>query len=322
MATFVGWCPLLRRHSVEDCSHTRSREAAVGAQGLGKVPECLVHGLVIPSRGRTRVASRAVPRSTAAMLRWPCCRRMGDGEGAQASHDAGGGAGAELPASSARVTSRKWGSAAMPDGRAHRRPGGRDQRPVALDSSAWPRASRSVRARAAAAATTRTTTPAPGAMKEGTTRLTATAAAATLADTNLRSHSRPAKSIVVAPHPTRQAGPGRDPNRSRVSQGRAGRPACRSTSHHRSRRSPARCPPAPRGNWRWPRRSAATATDRGGPFGGGPKAARRTGTPWGTPVSRIGDGLLHGRRRRTGQTKWSARQARVEGMRRPATSGV
>ena len=29
-------------------------------QGSVKVPECLVHGLVMPSRGRTRVASRAL----------------------------------------------------------------------------------------------------------------------------------------------------------------------------------------------------------------------------------------------------------------------
>src|SRR6266508_5885801 len=45
-------------------------------QGFVKVPECLVHGLVMPSRGRTRVASRALRRGAAAMLRWPCRRRM------------------------------------------------------------------------------------------------------------------------------------------------------------------------------------------------------------------------------------------------------
>jgi hypothetical protein len=47
-------------------------EQAMGwyySQGLGKVPECLVHGLVMPSSGRTRVASRAFRRSAAAMLR-------------------------------------------------------------------------------------------------------------------------------------------------------------------------------------------------------------------------------------------------------------
>ena len=43
--------------------------------------------------------------------------------------------------------------------------------------------------------------PAPGAMKEGTTRLTTAAAAATLADTNLRCHSNPAVSIVASTAP-------------------------------------------------------------------------------------------------------------------------
>jgi hypothetical protein len=38
-------------------------------QGSVKVPECLVHGLVMPRRGRTRVASRALRRRAAAMLR-------------------------------------------------------------------------------------------------------------------------------------------------------------------------------------------------------------------------------------------------------------
>jgi hypothetical protein len=45
------------------------------------------------------------------------------------------------------------------------------------------------------------TTPAPGAMKCGKTRLMAAAAAATPADTNLRSHSRPAISIVASTAP-------------------------------------------------------------------------------------------------------------------------
>ena len=45
-------------------------------QGLGKVRECLVHGLVMPRSGRTRVASRPLRRSAAAMLRAPCRRRM------------------------------------------------------------------------------------------------------------------------------------------------------------------------------------------------------------------------------------------------------
>src|SRR6266540_2705959 len=38
--------------------------------------ECRVHGLVMPSSGRTRVASRALRRSAAAMLRWPRACRM------------------------------------------------------------------------------------------------------------------------------------------------------------------------------------------------------------------------------------------------------
>jgi hypothetical protein len=38
-------------------------------QGLGKAPECRVHGLVMARRGRTRVASRPVRRTAAAMLR-------------------------------------------------------------------------------------------------------------------------------------------------------------------------------------------------------------------------------------------------------------
>src|SRR5215207_11439192 len=40
-----------------------------GTQGSVKVPECLGHGLVMPSRGRTRVASRALRRRAAARLR-------------------------------------------------------------------------------------------------------------------------------------------------------------------------------------------------------------------------------------------------------------
>jgi hypothetical protein len=45
-------------------------------QGLGKVPECRFHGLVMPSSGRSRVASRAVRRRAAAMLRSPRACRM------------------------------------------------------------------------------------------------------------------------------------------------------------------------------------------------------------------------------------------------------
>jgi len=43
--------------------------ALVACQGSVKVLECLVHGLVMPRRGRTRVASRALRRRAAAMLR-------------------------------------------------------------------------------------------------------------------------------------------------------------------------------------------------------------------------------------------------------------
>jgi hypothetical protein len=47
----------------------RRRAAAAVSQGLGKVPECLVHGLVTPRRMRGRVPSRALRRKAAAMLR-------------------------------------------------------------------------------------------------------------------------------------------------------------------------------------------------------------------------------------------------------------
>jgi hypothetical protein len=52
------------------------RMSAIPPQGLDKAPECLVHGLVMPSRGRARVASRALRRSVAAILRQPWRRRM------------------------------------------------------------------------------------------------------------------------------------------------------------------------------------------------------------------------------------------------------
>jgi hypothetical protein len=49
---------------------TSSRSSWSGTpQGSVKVPECLVHGLVMSSRGRTRVASRALRRRAAARLR-------------------------------------------------------------------------------------------------------------------------------------------------------------------------------------------------------------------------------------------------------------
>ena len=41
------------------------------AQGLGKVPECRFHELVMPRSARGRVASRALRRRAAAMLRSP-----------------------------------------------------------------------------------------------------------------------------------------------------------------------------------------------------------------------------------------------------------
>ena len=51
------------------CGTCRSLAAGLEPQGSVKVPECLVHGLVMPSRGRTRVASRALRRRAAARLR-------------------------------------------------------------------------------------------------------------------------------------------------------------------------------------------------------------------------------------------------------------
>jgi hypothetical protein len=60
----------------EKCGNPRrsrmDRAAAIylpAGQGSVKVSECLVHGLVMPSRGRTGVASRALQRRAAAMLR-------------------------------------------------------------------------------------------------------------------------------------------------------------------------------------------------------------------------------------------------------------
>jgi hypothetical protein len=44
--------------------------------GLGNVPECRFHGLVMPGTGSVRMASRALRRSAAAILRWPCSRRI------------------------------------------------------------------------------------------------------------------------------------------------------------------------------------------------------------------------------------------------------
>jgi hypothetical protein len=48
----------LRRTPTAAATATSSPGVASG-QGLGKVPECLVHGLVMPSRGRMRVVWRA-----------------------------------------------------------------------------------------------------------------------------------------------------------------------------------------------------------------------------------------------------------------------
>jgi hypothetical protein len=51
------------------------------------VSDCRFHGLVMPSSGRTRVASR---RTAAPTLRWPWARRMPMARNAQAGHGAGG----------------------------------------------------------------------------------------------------------------------------------------------------------------------------------------------------------------------------------------
>jgi hypothetical protein len=55
-----------------------------------------VHGLVMPSRGRTRVASQALRRSAAAMLWGPWGMQDGDDQVAQAWYGPVGGAGADL----------------------------------------------------------------------------------------------------------------------------------------------------------------------------------------------------------------------------------
>ena len=60
-----GWFAVLKRVQAE------VHEDNVSLQGLGKVPECLVQGLVMPRSGRTRVVSRALRRRAAAMLRSP-----------------------------------------------------------------------------------------------------------------------------------------------------------------------------------------------------------------------------------------------------------
>src|SRR5918993_6052458 len=56
----------------------------------------LVHGLVMPSSGKTRVASRALRRSAAAMLRSPWARRMAMARLRRLAMARGGGAGTEL----------------------------------------------------------------------------------------------------------------------------------------------------------------------------------------------------------------------------------
>jgi hypothetical protein len=44
---------------LEPARCSRYNPGGAADQGLGKVPECLVHGLVMPSRGRMRVVWRA-----------------------------------------------------------------------------------------------------------------------------------------------------------------------------------------------------------------------------------------------------------------------
>jgi hypothetical protein len=74
---------------------------------LGKVPDCLIHGLVLPRSGRTRVALRALRRSAAAMLRWPWragCRWRG----CAGWPWRGGGAGAPVALVAGRPARRQW----------------------------------------------------------------------------------------------------------------------------------------------------------------------------------------------------------------------
>src|SRR5215207_10499359 len=83
------------------------------AQGLGKVPECRFHGLVMPRSGRTRVASRALRRSAAAMLRWPWARRRPMARLRRLAMVRGVLPVRAWEASSAKVVSRMWCSASM-----------------------------------------------------------------------------------------------------------------------------------------------------------------------------------------------------------------
>jgi hypothetical protein len=82
-------------------------------QGLGKVPECRFHGLVMPRSGRTRVASRALRRSAAAMLRWPWARRRPMARLRRLAMVRGVLPVRAWEASSAKVVSRMWCSASM-----------------------------------------------------------------------------------------------------------------------------------------------------------------------------------------------------------------
>jgi hypothetical protein len=72
---FTVWPTDLRSYERLEANLDSIRLASLLAgdaeQGLGKVRDWLVHVLVMPRSGRTRVASRALRRSAAAMLRWP-----------------------------------------------------------------------------------------------------------------------------------------------------------------------------------------------------------------------------------------------------------
>src|SRR5213593_151261 len=103
------------RSSVYD--HRDERRVSQGwghGQGLGKVRACLVHGLVMPSSGRTRVASRALRRSAAAMLRCPCRRRTPMARLRRLAMVLGAAPVRVWEASSAKVTSRTWCSLDAP----------------------------------------------------------------------------------------------------------------------------------------------------------------------------------------------------------------
>jgi hypothetical protein len=117
--------------------------------------------------------------------------------------------------------------------------------------------------------------PAPGATKWRSTRLTA-AATATLWQPSAEATATQLPAPWRAPHPRRQALPGRGLTQSRAGRGRAGWRGRRSRPPRRPRRPPERCPPAPPGNRRWPRQEGATAVGHGDRGQAAPTAARPT----------------------------------------------